>query len=378
MGENREMNVRKTSRGFILDRFVLGQMLAPFLFGILSFTVILIAGNLLFRLADLVIQRGISIGVVARLFVYSLPGVVVLTIPMSCLLSSLLGFGNMSSNSELVALKSAGLSFGRIVRPLVCAGVLISIAAFLMNETLVPLSSRAAANVLRYDVFQQTPPLFKENVFIRNESGGVLQRVIYIDMVHPRTGKMENILVQEFTNGEIRQFISAPRGDWTDGAWWLEDGQVFEVGENGEVRSLFSFKRQMLSLAMQPSEIESKTADPSEMSLKELYWTIQNASKQGNDTGKLWMLLHLRVAVPWASVVLVLVGAAVGSRPQRSSSSMGLGLSVIIVFAYYVVLSLCQSLGEANFLPGVVAAWIPNASFLIVGFILTRRANRLG
>lgn len=372
------MSARKASPGFILDRFVLGQMLAPFLFGILSFTVILIAGNLLFRLADLVIQRGISIGVVARLFVYSLPGVVVLTIPMSCLLSSLLGFGNMSSNSELVALKSAGLSFGRIVRPVVCAGVLISVAAFLMNETLVPMSERAAANVLRYDVFQQTPPLFKENVFIRNESGGVLQRVIYIGTLRPQSGAMENILVQEFENGKIKRLISAPRGDWTNGAWWLDDGQVFEVAENKSVRSLFSFKRQMLNLAMEPSEIESKSADPSEMNSKELYLAIQNAFEQGNETGKLWMMLHLRIAVPWASVVLVLVGAAVGSRPQRSSSSMGLGLSVIIVFAYYVVMSLCQSLGEANFIPGVIAAWIPNASFLIVGSILTRRANRLG
>jgi len=372
------MNTAGEHRSFVLDRFVLGQMLAPFLFGIMSFTTILVAGNLLFRLADLVIQRGVSIGVVARLFLYALPGVVVLTIPMSCLLASLLGFGNMSSNSELVALKSAGLSFGRIVRPVVYAGVVISFFAFLMNETLVPISERAAANVLRYDVFRQTPPVFKENVFIREESGGVLQRVIYIGTLRPRSGKMEDILVQEFEEGRIRRLISAPNGEWSDGAWWLENGAVFEVENGGAVRSLFSFERQMLNLSMRPSEIESKSSNPSQMSLRELYGTIVNASRQGNDTGKLRMLMHLRIAVPWASVVLVLVGAAVGSRPQRSSSSMGLGLSVIIVFAYYVVMSLCQSLGEANFIPGVIAAWIPNASFLVIGFVLTRRANRLG
>ena len=372
------MGGKDASHRLILDRFVLGQMLAPFLFGIMSFTVILVAGNLLFRLADLVIQRGVSLGVVLRLFIYSLPGVVVLTIPMSCLLSSLLGFGNMSSNSELVALKSAGLSFGRIARPVVCAGALISVAAFLMNETIVPLSERAAANVLRYDVFQKVPPVFKENVFIREESDGVLQRVIYIGTVRPRSGKMKDILVQEFEDGKIRRLVSAPDGDWIDGAWWLERGQVFEVQESGVVRMLFTFERQKLNLAMGPSEIGTNATDPSEMGLRELYATIQNARKQGNDTGKLWMLLHLRIAVPWASVVLVLVGAAVGSRPQRSSSSMGLGLSVIIVFAYYVIMSLCKSLGEANFIPGVIAAWVPNAVFLVVGSVLTRRANRLG
>jgi lipopolysaccharide export system permease protein len=353
-------------------------MLAPFLFGIMSFTVILVAGNLLFSLADLVIQRGVSFSIVTRLFLYYLPGVVVLTIPMSCLLASLLGFGAMSANSELVALKSAGISFSRIVMPLVIAGVFISIIAFAMNETLVPLSERAAANVLRYEVFRSVPPVFKENVFVREESGGVLQRVIYIGAVKPRTGDMTDILVLEFDGGKMKRMVTAPAGGWVDGSWWLYNGQVFEVRPDNSVASLFAFEKQMLNLSMLPSNMESGASKPSEMSLGELYTTIQSASLQGNDTSKLRMLLHLRIAVPWASVVLVLVGAAVGSRPQRSSSSIGLGLSVIIVFAYYVVMSLFKSFGEAGFIPVVIAAWAPNASFLLVGSILTRRANRLG
>lgn len=367
-----------THNGLILDRFVLGQMLAPFLFGIMSFTVILVAGNLLFKLADLMIQRGVSFGIVMRLFLYSLPGVVTLTIPMSCLLASLLGFGNLSANSELVALKSAGVSFGRIVRPLVITGVFISIFAFVLNETIVPLAERAASNVLRYEVYRLVPPVFKENVFVREESDGELRRVIYIGSVRPRSGEMADILVQEFEGGRIRRLISAPKGNWIDGVWWLESGQVFEVDDGGVVKLLFAFDRQKLNLSMSPSDIDSGSTDPDAMSLGELYMTIQNSAKQGNDTGKLWMLLNLRIAVPWASVVLVMVGAAVGSRPQRSSSSMGLGLSVVIVFCYYVIMSFCKSLGEARFMPGVLAAWIPNATFLVIGMFLIRRANRLG
>lgn len=363
---------------FILDRFVLGQMLAPFLFGIMSFTVILVAGNLLFKLADLMIQRGVSFAVIMRLFLYSLPGVITLTIPMSCLLAALLGFGNMSANSELVALKSSGISFGRIVRPLVITGVFISIFAFILNETIVPLSERAAANVLRYEVFRTTPPIFKENVFIREESGGELQRVIYIGSLRPRSGEMSDILVQEFEGGRIKRLVSAPKGNWVDGVWWLESGQVFEVKDDASVKLLFAFDRQKLNLTMSPSDIDTSSADPAAMSLGELYMTIRNSAMQGNETGKLWMLLNLRIAVPWASVVLVMVGAAVGSRPQRSSSSMGLGLSVVIVFCYYVIMSFCKSFGEAGYMPAVLAAWVPNAVFLTIGIFLIRRANRLG
>jgi lipopolysaccharide export system permease protein len=363
---------------YILDRFILGQMTSPFLFGIMSFTVILVAGNLLFRLADLVIQRGVSISLVLRLFIYSLPGVVAMTIPMSCLLAALLGFGSMSANSELVALKSAGISFGRIVRPLVLAGVLISIGTFAMNETIVPLSQRAAANLMRYEIYRQAPPVFKDNVFIRDISGGTLKRMLYIKEILPRTGKMSDILVQEFENGHVSRVISAPNGEWIDGLWWLSNGQVFEVRDDGKVDMLFRFDRQKLNLDTRPEDMDADTADPEEMNLKELYTMTRNADKQGNRAGALRMLFHLRVAVPWASVVLVLVGASVGSRPQRASSGMGFGLSVVIVFCYYVIMSFCKSLGEADFMPGFLAAWTPNAVFLIVGMILIRRANRLG
>ena len=363
---------------FILDRFVLGQMMAPFLFGIMSFTVILVAGDLLFKLADFMIKRGVSFAIIMRLFLYSLPSVVVLTIPMSCLLASLMGFGNMSANSELVALKSAGVSFGRMVRPLIVVGIFISMAAFFMSETIVPLSKRAAANVLRYEVLKSVPPTFKEGVFFRDSTREALQRVIYIGMVRPRSGEMSDILVQEFEQGKIKRLISAPKGDWVNAAWWLEDGQVFEVDAQGMVQLLFTFEKQQLNLAVRPEEMDTRSTDPDEMGLRELYATIQNFSKQGNDTGKLWMLLNLRIAVPWASVVLIMVGAAVGSRPQRSSSSMGLGLSVIIVFSYYVIMSICKALGEARFIPGILAAWVPNIVFLIVGAYLIKRANRLG
>jgi len=363
---------------FILDRFILGQMISPFLFGIMSFTVIMVAGNLLFRLADLVIQRGVSMLLVTRLFIYSLPGVVALTIPMSCLLAALLGFGNMSANSEIVALKSAGISFGRIVRPLVISGIFISLFSFIMNETIVPMSARAAANVMRYQIYRQTPPVSKDNVFIRDVSKGVLQRIIYIKEVLPRSSEMADIMVQEFEEGHVRRVVTAPKGYWLDGVWWLLDGQVFQVRDDGLVEMLFRFDRQKLNLDMEPSEIDADSANPDEMNIRELYLTMKSALRQGNKAGKLQMLFYLRIAVPWASVVLVLVGAAVGSRPQRSSSGMGLGLSVVIVFCYYVIMSLCKSLGEAGFMPGMLAAWVPNIIFLAIGTYLVRRANRLG
>ena len=358
-----------------LDRFILGELKGPFFFGIMSFTIILIAGSLLFQIADLVIQRGVSIGVVLRLFFYYLPRLVAYTIPMSCLLAALLGFGKLSANSELVALKSAGLSFKRIIRPVIIATFFVSVAAFFVNETLVPLSERAAANVMMYEVFKESPPLFKEKIFLKEEGDGTLKRVIYINKMKIVNGDMEEIVVEEFDAGRLSRIVSAKSGKWINGSWWINSGNVFEINKEGNVNHLFKFDKQALTLNMSPSDVAKSTQKPDQMTIPELLEYIKINEKSGMNVSKFWMLFHLRLSVPWACMVLALVGAALGSRPQRSSSSVGLGLSVIIVFVYYVILSLTQSLGDAGYLPPVVAAWIANIIFLIIGAVLCRNAN---
>ncbi len=362
-----------------LDKFILNELMGPFLFGIMSFTIILIAGSLLFQIADLVIQRGVSVWIVIRLFIYYLPKLMTYTIPMSCLLATLTGFGKLSANSELIALKAAGLSFSRIVKPVIIATFFISVAAFFINETIVPLTEKAASNIMVYEVFKQSPPLFHEKVFLKEESNGALKRVIYINKMEIRNGDMSQVVVQEFEDGRLTSINSAKSAKWINGSWWLNKGNVFEVNKDGEVNLLFKFDKQKITLDMNPDEIaKASSHNPEQMTMRELLATIKLNEKSGISSAKLWMIFHLRISVPWACMVLALVGAALGSRPQRSSSSFGLGLSVIIVFVYYVILSLTQSLGDAGYLPSYIAAWTANVIFLIIGLLMCKNANKLG
>ena len=361
-----------------LDWFIFGELIGPFFFGLMAFTIIMVAGGLLFRIADLIIKNGVSLGIVVRLFLYYLPKMAATAIPMSCLLAALLGFNKLSANSELVALKSSGISFTRIIKPVIIMAFFVSIGAFFVNETLVPVSERAAANVMAYEVFKQSPPVFKEKVFLKEETGGALKRVIYVNRLDIKDGKMSDVIVQEFEKGQLSRLVSAEKGEWIDGSWWLEEGKVFEITKDNDVSLLFTFDKQALQLNLNPEEAARTARTPDEMTLNELFREINMMKQKGMDVSKIVMILNLRFSVPWACLVLAIVGAAVGSRPQRSSSGMGLGLSVIIVFVYYVILSFTQSLGDAGYLHPVFAAWIANIVFLIIGGGLTLRANRLG
>ncbi|MBR4401809.1 MAG: LptF/LptG family permease [Synergistes sp.] len=363
----------------VLDRYILGELRSSFFFGLVAFTTILVAGGLLFQMAELIIEKGVSVGTVIRLFLYYMPRLVVFTIPMSCLLASLLGFGRLSSNSEIVALKSTGLSFQRIVRPVTIAAFFISIIAFIINESVVPVSEKAAANVMRYEVLKQAAPLFTQKVFIKEEDGGVVKRVIYIDKMDSSTNLMKDVTVEEFEQGRLARIITSKNGKWEEDSWWLINGAVYDISQKTkEVALLFKFDRQALRLNLRSEDIESVNRKPDEMGIKELLGLIRLKEKLGENPGDLWMAFHLRIAVPWACLIFALLGAALGSRPQRASSGVGFGFSVIIIFVYYVIMSFSKALGESGSLPPILAAWVANFVFLVISLLLCARANRLG
>lgn len=359
----------------ILDRYIIQELAGSFFFGVMSFTVIMVAGDLLFDIADLIIEKGVSFWVVSRLFFYKLPSVITLTLPMACLLSTLLSFGRLSSSSELIALKASGVAFQRIIRPVVIAAFVVGAMALIFNETVVPLSNRAADNIMRYEVAKERPSLLKERIFLREESGGRLNRVIYINVLKPRLGVMSEILIQEFEKGHLRKITTAEKGIWDQGEWVLQQGEVFNVDSDGKVSSLYKFKDQKISLDLNPGQVAMASRDPEDMGIVELAAHMALLRSQGANLLPLKVMYHLRLAIPWATVVLALVGAALGVRPQRTGAGVGFGLSIIIVFAYYVVMSMCRALGQAGNLPPLIAAWLPNIVFLLFGAFLTRRVN---
>ncbi len=367
---------RKIPGAKILDRYILNELAGSFVFGIMAFTIIFIAGDLLFQAANLIIEKGVSLVVVARLFVYRLPEVILLTVPMSSLLSTLLTFGRLSVNSEIVAIQAAGISFRRVLRPVLGISAVLAMLTLIGNETIVPFSNRASENLMKYEILQERPSVLKERVFLKDEQNGELKRVLYLGKLRPREGLMSDILVQEFDAGKLRRISTAMRGTWKSGEWWVEQGEVFEVADAGKVNLLFRFDRQRLLLNLSPEQLEKASRRPAEMSSIELLAHINILKAQGANLLPLWVLFHLKLSVPWSAMILAVLGASIGVRtPRRGGSGVGFGLCIIIVFAYYVVMSFSRALGETGNLPPLLAAWLPNVTFLLLGALFVRKAD---
>ena len=363
----------------LLNKLVLGACASPFLFGILIFVLIFVAGDLLFQAAKLIIEQGVAFGVVTRLFFYRLPEVVVMTIPMSSLLAGLLGMSTLNAGSELIALKSLGIPFTRILRPVVLTSILIALLALAFNETVVPFGSIAADRLMRYEIMKNQASAIQEKVFLRDNENGKLKRVLYIDELDPAKGLMSGIMMHEFDDyGRLALTLNARRGMWLDNQWWIEDGRMYNVTNEGEIVLLLRFERQKLALRMSPEQLQRNTRKPSDMSAHELWSYIKQADEVGADLSQLWVMFHLKLAVPWACVIMAVLGAGFGaSRRGRSGGGVGFGISVVIVFAYYVVMSLCRALGEAGNITPVIAGWGPNFVFFLVAFFFAWRVDRI-
>ena len=359
----------------LLDRFIIGELAQPFVFGVLVFSMLLITGDVLFDIAKLVIEGGVSLWTVSRLFLYKIPGVVVLTLPISCLMGTLLAFGTLSMHGEVNALRSLGVDFTRIIRPVLLASMAVALFTLLLSETVVPVADQAALNILQYEVSGKGVPGLRENIFLRDGSGSRLKRVLYVSKLNPVTGTMQDVLVQDFEKNRLARVSTAKKGWFSEGQWWLEDGKVFEVQPDGIVKALFSFQKQRLALGLSPRELDKTSKRPREMGLVELYRHILMAGEQGIDTRNMWVIFHTRFAIPWAAVVLGLLGTSMGVRSPRGGRGVSLGLSVVVVFAYYVVMSFSRAFGEGGYLNPALSAWLPNISFLAIGSILARRAN---
>lgn len=359
----------------ILDKYILKELLGPFVFGICAFSSIFIGTSILFRIAEYITKYHAPMSSAVKLFIYNLPQVIVMTFPMSMLLASLLAFGRLSSSNEIIAMKSGGSSFYRLSRTVFIAAFFVSIFAAFFNEFVVPASNIAYSNVIRYEIQKDYSPLFQNNIVIPEESGGMLERVTFAHTFDPNNKTMNVITIQEFVENQLVRVESAEKGIWDKDHWVLYNGIIRDLDSGEQVVRAMTYTEHVVPIKKDPATISSEQKKPEEMSIKELKLRIKTLKGESIPTSECEVEMHKKVSIPMASLVFALIGTPLGLQPQRSSSSIGLGISIIIIFIYYTIMSVTLSLGQGGTIPAVWGAWLPNIIGIIAGAFLVRKAS---
>lgn len=160
----------------LLDRYVLKELLYPFVFGIAAFSSIFIASTMLFKITQYMTKYGAPLETVARLFMYNLPEVINYTFPMSMLLAALMAFGKLSGSSEITAMKAGGVSYYRIVAPVLVVGFFVSMFSMVWAEKVVPTSKAKASIILNEETVTIRAPQLR--IILSSKLSAVIPNVL--------------------------------------------------------------------------------------------------------------------------------------------------------------------------------------------------------
>jgi len=362
----------------ILDKYIFREVAMTFAFSICAFSAVFIGSGTLFKIAKYITDYGASLQAVVKIFIFGLPGVVIWTFPMSMLLATLLTFGRLSSNSEITAMKSCGISFSRIAMPAIIMGFIVSMGAIAFNEYVVPWANTAYRNVLYYEIEGNNGMKSQEHIILKEMNGENIQRLAYARRYDAEVQQLQGITLQEFgADGKVTHVENADYADWNGNIWTMHNGMIYDIAsEEGKSEHTVRFKNQVLPISANPHQIVREQKDPEELTMKELREQIDIMKTQYVDTKKLEAELYQRVTVPMASLIFALVGVPLGLQPNRNSSSAGFAISVIIIFVYYALMTMGNALARSGALPPLLAVWLPNLIGLAVGAVLIRRAAR--
>jgi lipopolysaccharide export system permease protein len=361
-----------------MDRYIAAELVMPFVFGVGAFSGLAIAVGALFELVQRVTASELSFSVALQVFLLKMPSFIVLSLPMSILLATLMAYSRLSGDSEMIALRGCGVSIYRLVLPAVVLSLIVTGVTFVFNEAVVPTTNYQASAILDRALNQDLPPSQAENVFYRGYSDEKLSRIFYARRFDGR--QMQDLTVLNFAQEELNQIVVAKSAQWnsTQNVWEFFNGTIYNVAPMNSYRSVSKFEHQQLELPRAPLDLATQDRKSDEMNIAQAQQYLQ-LLKQSADEKRIRRLrvrIQQKYALPCVCVVFGLVGATLGMRPQRTSTSTGLGISVLIIFGYYLLSFMSGALGEVNVFSPFMAAWLPTILGLMVGGLLLNRASR--
>jgi lipopolysaccharide export system permease protein len=363
-------------RPTILDRYMIAELWGPFGFGLSAFTLIFAATQVL-EIGRMVSTDHAPLIAAIEVFLWSLPGEVVLVIPMALLLGTLLAMQRLSGESEITAMKAGGITFSRMVAPLLWAGFAMSAVTFVLQEYVVPYAGDQLTQIT--DVVINHTSAFNQDLTVSAPLPGGGKQMTIATAYEPHTQALLHVtLVQYDRNNQPTQVIFADRADFSVDKWTLENMSLYRFNPDGTILAEPRVAQQQVELGEKPTDIVKRLSQNNldTMSRTEIASIVKSGQLTPTELRKYVTTYQEKLARPFACFVFTLIAVPFGIRAARGggSTSLGFGLAVAIVFVYYIVMTIFSYIGQA-FLPlAPLAAWMPNLIFTAYGVVRLRRA----
>ena len=371
----------------VMDRYIATELIQPFLFGVGAFSSIGVAIGTLFDLVRRVTDAGLPLGIAVQVLLLKMPEFIAYAFPMSTLLAALMTYSRLSSDSELIALRSCGVSVYRLVMPAIILSLFITGMTFLFNELVVPSANYQAEATLNKALNSEKPSFQENNIFYpeyeeviqpNGEAVRGLKRLFYANQFDGE--RMKGLTILDWSQQGLNQIVTAESARWNpvQNTWDFFNGTIYVISPDASYRNILRFENQQLKIPRAPLDLAGKDRDSTQMNIPELleYMEIVRIGGDMKKLLKVKVSFQQKISFPFVCLVFGLVGSALGTRPQRTGRATSFGISVVVIFAYYLSGFISGAFGQLSILSPFMAAWLPNFFGLGAGgFLLFRAAQ---
>ncbi|MGA3208647.1 MAG: LPS export ABC transporter permease LptF [Syntrophales bacterium] len=362
----------------IIDRYILKEIAYPFFLILFVLTFVLLMGKII-QLMDLMVNKGVSFIDITKLFLLLTPSFLILTIPISLLISILIGLGRLSGDNELTILKASGMSLYKLLGPVAIASLIAFIITAVTSLFLVPHSKYATKNLLFNVAKKKASVGIKEKVF-NDDFKGIL---LYAESIPVHGDYMKGVIISDTRISKEPNTIIAEK------AFLVSDPSLMTVTlrlENGSThtvdKTLKNYRKMDFSSYDVNLDIESSIAEAKKISAKDstemTVWELSKKLKTGSLEDAVFREMAIEfyktITTPLSCIVFGILGIPLSIRAHRAVRSRGFTLGLVIVFIYYIIRLGGEALVETGRLSPLIGTWSPNIIFCIVGFYLLIRA----
>ena len=353
----------------IITQYIIREYLKILTLGQVTFLLIFFV-VVLFERIDTIIVNNAPLHLLFIYLLYATPLFFTQSLPFAILFAALITLGILSRNKEIVAMEGNGISTYRIILPLLALAALVTIFIFFFNETIAPYSVRKSHYIWSVKIKKEEErAAFKLNkIWYHGEDN-----IYNIRLLEPKDNILKGVTIYRFDkNFTLYQRIDAYEARWEDDSWNFYNVAIRDFLPGGNV-VIKTYEEKNILIPEKPEDFKKGIKSPEEMSYKELKGYVGKLRSEGYDATRYVVDLHAKVAFPFLSLIMVLIGGPIGmlvGRGRGGNIAKGVGISSLIGFAYWLVFAMFTAMGHSGTLPALIAAWAPNVFFGLAGWFI--------
>lgn len=344
----------------ILRAYILRECIVPFFLALGVLTCVFLLGNLV-QLANMVINKGVSLTLISKVFLLYIPVLLGYTLPIACLVGVILAFSRLSADNEILAIRAHGIKLQQLIFPLLVIGSILSLLLIVLNEKVIPYAYHEQRKILKNLGSQNPTALLEAGLFIHAFKG----QILFIHKIEDNN--MYNVTIyQPQPDGRPTRTIIAKKGEFTPvpGKDQIKLKLLDGTSDEPNLKDPSSFYKlnfknyfMTLDLSQGSKEVEKK---PKSMTLKELKEEMAKLQAAAVNIVRLETEYHRKIAWSFSALFFIMLGLPIAVITHKRQKSANILLAVICAASYYLLSLGAEALSIEGLAPAAVIMWVPN------------------